>query len=93
MASKSLDVLESIKKSLTIDGRLSLIDSVRCEIIEKELKALELIKGINFDIVYREQLDEWTLFIVTESQDGEPLEPVTFGSGKEQYELLKEVLL
>lgn len=63
------------------------------QLVEKALKALKLIKGINFDIVYREQLDEWTLFIVIETQDGEHLEPVTFGSGKEEYDLLKEVLV
>ena len=63
------------------------------DIIEKELKVLRLLKRINFDIVYREQFDEWTLFIVITTQDGEYLEPVTFGEGKDQYELLKKVML
>ena len=59
----------------------------------KEFKVLEIIKRINFDIAYQEQFDEWTLFIIYETEDGPQLVPIAFGSGKDQYELLKEMLL
>lgn len=59
----------------------------------KYKKVVKLIQGINFDITYREQFEEWTLYIVITTQDGEYSEPVAFGEGKDQYELLKEILI
>ena len=63
------------------------------KIVEKELKALKLLKNIPFDIVYQEQFDEWTLFIIYETDDGSQLVPILFGSGREEYDLLGEALL
>lgn len=39
--SKGLEVLEELKKKHFIDGRLPLIDKIRFELIEKELKEYE----------------------------------------------------
>lgn len=45
--SEELKILEELKKDHFVDGRLPLIDKIRFELIEKELKALEIIKKYN----------------------------------------------
>ena len=79
---KGLEVLEKIKNSLLVDGRLCLIDNVRGQIIEKELKALGIIKEM-LDNDLTEKLNANSRKIFKDIFDNLP---------KEKQDLLKEVL-
>ena len=81
--SKGLEALEKIKKEYFVDGRLPLIDRVRFELIEKELKALEIIKA------------KASIDLLEELNDDEP-HWLDIGCStkltQEEYDLLKDVL-
>ena len=69
------------------------------DIVEKALdkankneKILEALKGLDLDIEYHEDRDEWTLLITVYSQDCDMRFPVYFGEGKERYDAIKEWL-
>lgn len=84
--SKGLEALERIKKQHYVDGRLPLIDRVRLDIIEKELKALEIIRNKSVKISQiKTCLDLYSYNSCLNMYD----KPIT----KEEYDLLKEVLL
>lgn len=87
--SKGLEVLEELKKDHLVDGRLPLIDKIRFELIEKELKALEIIRShCDNSILERRQ-----------RKNGQIIHYLVVGElgkyilSEEQYNLLKEVLL
>ena len=65
-------------------------DTEQCDIIEKELKALEIIKNkhqLNFDIIkYSKDFYEYFDFDIFKNNDCDRLT-------QKEYELLKEVLL
>ena len=80
--SKGLEALESLKKAHYVDGRLPLIDRVRIETIEKSLKALEIINKLEVISAYKES-DKYYVNV----------NGIGFEITKEEYDLLKEVLL
>ena len=63
------------------------------EKLKKQAKILRIIKTIPFELKYDEDTDDWHLYIIITTQDGEYRETVAFGEGKDKYDLLKEVLL
>ena len=84
--SKGLEALERIKNAPTIyvgcGSDIYTRYSFECNEIEKELKALEIIKGINFIRVYETIGGKYILEVVN---DGIELT-------KDNYETLKEIL-
>ena len=64
-----------------------------CVMCAKEHTALDIIRRIPFELEYDEDTDDWHLYIVITTQDGEYRETVAFGEGKDKYDLLKEELL
>lgn len=85
--SKGLDALKDLKLKHTDNG-----SQRRYEIIEKELKALEIIKtlkDVDFIIDYDEEHDCWVLSVECEYDQLQ----IASGYGKDKYDLLKEVLL
>lgn len=61
--------------------------------LKANIKALEIIKKIPFELEYDEDTDDWHLYIIITTQDGKYRETAAFGEGKEEYDLLKEILL
>ena len=83
--SKGLETLEQFKKDYLIDGRLLLIDKIRFGLIEKELKALEiLLKKLSPSV---RQSDDYFSGCVLGSWSN------NFELTQEEYDLLKEILL
>ena len=63
------------------------------DIIEKELKAVEIIKeNIDFSLEFDESQNEWALWIIYISNE-KHCALIAKGSGIKTYDLLKEVLL
>ena len=82
-----LEALEEIKKYSKV-----VANSEELNIIETALKALEIIKTIPLEIEYNEENDDGLIYIVLTNQDCEYKEPIGWFEGKENFDLLKEVL-
>lgn len=88
--SKGLEALKELKECLELEGALDYINKERTNIIEKELKALEIVKVILTDFIEFNVIE--LPHINKVHYEIKIFEEPIYVS-KEKYDLLKEVLL
>lgn len=86
-----IQALENIKERLKQDGIIHLLDMCNLIVVEKSLKALEIIKNhIDLDVAIRWGTEQPMLML--KSKKPHDYLYIEIPVSKEEYELLKEIL-